>query len=887
MAKNKTKQVKSLTHEQKKRLNIPTLEMESLLGKDEAKPEKIRYNRRNNPHKNPELYERNMDLDPQLVWQGKDKEDEHPLDVNAVPIYVQEKIHPQAIIEELRRHAAKNKQENIIPNLFADYEGELDLEAKLEFYAHAMRWTNRMILGDSLLVMNSLANKEDLRSKVQCIYLDPPYGINFNSNWQPSTKGGGGNKKSDISREPEQIKAFRDTWKNGINSYLSYLRDRLTVARELLTETGSIFVQIGDENVHRMGAMMDEVFGAENRVTTITYSSTGGSSATSLPDVANYILWYAKDKQQVKYRQIYESLSRTEIIDYFGWGATVELPDGTQRKLTDEERFDPDKYLPKGTQIYRGIPIHSQHWSTTGRSEPYEYGGRIFHCGKNRQWSVSKEGMDRLAKLGRLDGKQSLSWKIYEDEVAGRKINNLWARQMSPSDKRYVVETAPITIQRCILMTTDPGDLVLDPTCGSGTTAYVAEQFGRRWITCDTSRVALTLARARLMGSLYPYYFLQDSQEGAEKEAALRQHTLPPASHYGNDVSQGFVYRRVPYVSAATLAYDEQRDPVYLYDQPYEQGSVLRVTGPFTMESLSPHRILPTDDDPTILEELENEAIQQGRKPPKSSRPKSIEREETDFRDVVFEQLLIAGIKNGDKNARLTFDELTTASQGEYIHFEGKTQIGNTIKRVAICIGPEYGTVTKSLLLQATREAADFAYDQLIVLGFAFEGYADEGIMNLGTIPVQRAHMNNDLHMADRLKSNKNDNLFILFGEPDIELDDLKDGTIQVTIKGIDIFDPNTGNLKSSSADKDEIACWFIDTDYNGEAFFVRHAYFLGAKDPYKKLKTVLKSEINQEAWNELHTNISRPFPKPTTNKIAVKAINHFGEEVLKVFKVS
>ena len=525
MAKKTKKNVKSLTHDKKERLNIPTPETEGMMSEAEARAVSVAYKRKNNSHNNPELYKRTKDLDPQLVWRGKDEEDEHDLAVDSVPIFAQERIHPQSLIEELTRQTLKGKEERgeVLPNLFAAYEGTLDLEARLEFYSHGLRWTNRMIAGDSLLVMNSLCHREDLRGKVQCVYMDPPYGINFNSNWQPSIRGEAGNTKDHLSREPEQIKAYRDTWQQGIHSYLSYLRDRLMVARQLLTDTGSIFVQIGDENVHRLGTMMDEVFGAENRVTTITYASTSGSSSAQLPDVANYILWYAKNKEQAKYRQIYEPLSRAEIIEHFSWHAMIELADGSCRKLTKEEMFNPNQHLPKGARIYRRTDLMSQHWSKTGRSEPYEYGGRVFKCRKDTQWSVSMEGMDRLAELGRFEVTEgNLSWKKYEDEVAGKRINNLWKDQMYASDKSYVVETAPSTIQRCILMTTDPGDLVLDPTCGSGTTAHVAEQFGRRWIVIDTSRVALTLARARLMGALYPHYFLRDSREGQKKRITRR-----------------------------------------------------------------------------------------------------------------------------------------------------------------------------------------------------------------------------------------------------------------------------------------------------------------------------------------------------------------------------
>ena len=373
--------------------------------------------------------------------------------------------------------------------MFETPEENPPIRQAIEFYRHRHNWTNRLIAGDSLLVMNSLLEKEGLGGRVQMVYIDPPYGIRYGSNFQPfvDKQDMGGDRDEDLTQEPETIRAFRDTWELGIHSYLAYLRDRLLLARELLDESGSCFVQIGDENVHRAGIVMDEVFGAENRLATISYATTGASSATTLPEVADYLLWYAKDKARAKYRQVYEPLTRAEIIDYFNWDVMVELPDGNRRKPTPEERFDPDRYLPEDARIYQRMPLSSRGLSTTGRSDPYEWNGRVFHSPVGQQWRVSKEGLDRLAELERLEALEeqtSLRWKKYETEVPGRQIHNIWAASMSPDDKRYVVQTATKAIQRCMLMTTDPGDLVFDPTCGSGTTAHVAEQWGRRWITC-------------------------------------------------------------------------------------------------------------------------------------------------------------------------------------------------------------------------------------------------------------------------------------------------------------------------------------------------------------------------------------------------------------------
>ena len=519
-------------------------------------------------------YAHDPHLDPQLSWAGKA---EHTsFEVPTVSLHVHERIDPRTVIETVRKRNGSAPQ----MSLFAAPDENPPLRQAIEFYRHRHNWTNRLIAGDSLLVMNSLIEKEGLGGQVQTVYLDPPYGIRYGSNFQPfvNRREVTDGKDEDLTSEPEQIRAFRDTWELGIHSYLAYLRDRLLLARGLLHESGSCFVQIGDENVHRVGMVMDEVFGAENRVATISYATSGSSSANTLPQVADYLLWYAKDKPRVKYRRLYEPLNRAEVIESFSWHVMVELPNGQRRKPTPEECFAPDTYLPDGARIYARMPLDSQGVSTTGLSEPYEWNGRVFHCGKDRHWAISTKGRDRLAELDRLEaleGQDSLRWKRYEDEVPGRPINNIWAAPMSPTDKQYIVETAIKGIQRCILMTTDPGDLVFDPTCGSGTTAYVAEQWGRRWITCDTSRVAIAIARQRLMTASYDYYELAHPDEG---------------------VGAGFRYRSVATVSARTLGYDEPPNETLLYDQPHSDRRKARVTGPFTVEAVPAPVVTSVDE---------------------------------------------------------------------------------------------------------------------------------------------------------------------------------------------------------------------------------------------------------------------------------------------------
>ena len=583
-------------------------------------------------------YAHDPHIDPLLSWTGKS---EHTsFEVPTVSLHVHERIDPRTIIEAVRKRNGTGRQ----MSLFDAPEENPPLRQAIEFYRHRHNWTNRLIAGDSLLVMNSLIEKEGLGRQVQMVYMDPPYGIRYGSNFQPfvSRRDVTDGRDADLTAEPEQIRAFRDTWELGIHSYLSYLRDRLLLARELLHESGSCFVQIGSENVHRVSVVMDDIFGADNRMATISYATTGGSSANTLPQVADYLLWYAKDRKQAKYRQLYEPLTRREVIESFSWHVMVELPCGQCRKPTPEERFDPDRYLPPNARVYRRMPLDSQGVSTTGRSEPYEYEDRVFRCGAARQWAISEEGMDRLAELNRLEaleGQTSLMWKKYEDEVPGRRINNIWAAPMSPSNKRYVVETATKVIQRCILMTTDPGDLVFDPTCGSGTAAYVAEQWGRRWITCDTSRVATALAKQRLMTASFDYYDLAHSNEG---------------------VGGGFRYFGVPTVSPKTLGYDVPPVEVMLYDEPLVDRSKARVTGPFTVEAVPAPSVLPIDD----IDE------QGGALPADASVARTGPTiRQSDWRD----ELLKTGIR-GKAGQRISFVRMEPLPGTRWLHADGETR---------------------------------------------------------------------------------------------------------------------------------------------------------------------------------------------------------------------
>ena len=560
MATKRRRDIENYAHSDKERVNNPPVGLVDAHNDREAEARRYAHD----PH-----------IDPQLSWAGKA---EHTsFEVPTVSLHVHERIDPRTIIEAVRKGNGAAAEQH---SLFEDPAENPPLREAIDFYQHRHNWSNRFVAGDSLLVMNSLLEKEGLGGQVQMVYMDPPYGIHYGSNFQPFVNKRDVDKSDrdeDLTQEPETIRAFRDTWELDIHSYLTYLRDRLLLARELLTESGSCFVQIGDENVHRVGTVMDEIFGAKNRVATISYATTSGSSAKTLPEVTDYLLWYAKDKQRVRYRQLYEPLTRREIVELFTWHVMVELPDGTCRKPTPLECFDPNKNLPKRARLYERRSLDSQGESNTGRSEPYEWNGRTFRCARGSHWRVSSEGIDRLSSLNRLDASEnqtSLRWKRYEDEVPGRRINNVWAAQMSPTAKRYVVQTANKVIQRCILMTTDPGDLIFDPTCGSGTTAFVAEQWGRRWVLCDTSRVAVAIARQRLMTSTFDYYQLAYPREG---------------------VGSGLLYEQSATVSARTLAYDEPAQTIDLYDQPKRDRSKARVTGPFTVEAVPAPVVKPLD----------------------------------------------------------------------------------------------------------------------------------------------------------------------------------------------------------------------------------------------------------------------------------------------------
>lgn len=935
-AKRKNKEGKSVEafrHAEASRKNIPSAELATVARKSDMAPVRVAYERRN------------PDLDPQLIWRGKYNGDGqgNELIVRAAPLYIQEKILPKVLIDDLKNEsearAGKKRQVEQL-NMFADFNGIPDGVDKTEFYQHDQNWSNRMILGDSLQVMAGLSEREGLRGQVQCIYFDPPYGIKFNSNfqWSTTSRDVKDNKADHITREPEQVKAFRDTWRDGIHSYLSYLRDRLIVARDLLTESGSIFVQIGDENVHRVRAVMDEVFGDENYQNTIYFQTTGGLATSGLTRIGDYIIWYSKNHEQTKHRKLFQNKDgvSAERSAY----KNIESDVGIRRRLTSDEVANASTLLPQG-RVFRISDLCGQ--GLASEPTPFKFKGREYNPTKNSHWKPNYPfGLQRVAKSDRIyNTDNTLNYIRFFDDYPVSPLTDVW-RDTGHSgfayDKLYVVQTASSVIIRCILMTTDPGDLVLDPTCGSGTTAYVAEQWGRRWITIDTSRVALALARARIMGARYPYYLLADSKEGQAKEAEITR-TAPSSQPVYDSLRLGFVYERVPHITLKSIANNTEIDVIwdkwqtkleplrqklnsalkktweeweipreadnawpntakkihadwwqariarqkeidasiaakadneFLYDKPYVDNKKVRVAGPFTVESLSPHRMLAVDEDDNIIDPLDK-AVKNGAK---------------DFAAMILEELRLAGVQQAHKQDKINFSTLKPWP-GRYICAEGvyqeKGESEEIDRRAGIFIGPEFGSVQRQDLVAAAREAADADFDVLICCAFNYDGHSSE-LYNLGRVRILKARMNADLHMSADLKNTGKGNLFVIFGEPDIEILENKDNKIQVKVRGVDVFDPATGKVRSD--DPDTIACWFIDTDYNEESFFVRQAYFLGANDPYKALKTSLKAEVDQEAWESLYGDTSRPFDKPASGRIAVKVINHLGDEVMKVYRV-
>lgn len=822
------KRIEFYEHKDKKRKNIPPANLADM-EKNDHKPKKYSYD----PH-----------FDPQLVWAGKA---EHTnFEVPTVSLHTHEKVSAPAILNIL-----KNGKGTSQFNLFGD--PDLPLQEAVKFYEHDINWMNRMILGDSLVVMNSLLEREMMRGQVQMIYIDPPYGVKFNSNFQPfvNKRDVKDRKDEDLTREPEQIKAYRDTWQLGIHSYLTYLRDRLLLAKELLNETGSCFVQISDENVHHVRELMDEIFEPENFISLITFrTKTGRLGSEFIDNNSDYIIFYAKNKANLKFREIYDTQD-VQGDSIWNW---VELSDGTRRRMSKNE-IENHSLLPVGSKVFRTrvlCPVGFNENAVFG----IEFNGKKYGPPgpKGRQsWTTNEEGIKKLIKQNRIvDINGHLEFIYYLVDFPFTKLNNNWLTR-GAVDKTYVVQTDTDPIQRCILMTTDPGDLVLDPTCGSGTSAYVAEQWGRRWITMDTSRVALALARQRLLTAKYPYYKLAYPEQG---------------------VGAGFVYKTVPHITLKSIAQNEPPKQEILYDQPEIDNNAVRVSGPFSVEAIPSYSI----EEPKETQSLDARA----RKDDIRHYDGATKSGATGYVQQMIDNLQTAGVFSSNAE-KIIFENISIYGGGsDSVHATGT--IKNQTEQTAIVFGPQYGPVTAKQALNAITSAKRNGFGQILITGFAF----DPEVFSLAKgvdIKTIWAYAAPDIIVGDLLKKSKTDQLFTAFGEPEVEVKKTKDKKTIVKLLGVDYYDPTTGEVNSDELK--EVAAWFLDTDYDKNSVFcIRQAFFPNNNNAWQKLEKALRGVIDQEKFDALNTFGSLPFETPTSKMVAIKVIDIKGQELIKVIEL-
>ena len=827
---SKMRDVETYTHDDKKRTNNPPVGM----AQHDRSEEKVK------------TYQYDPHLDPTLQWAGK--AEGTSFEVPTSSIHIHESIKPLNIIARVTKeysHALDGQMEGQISMFEAETPAERMRRRResIEFYQHGVDWTNRMIAGDSLVIMNSLLEKEGMAGQVQMVYIDPPYGIKYGSNFQPfvDKRDVKDKKDEDLSQEPEMIKAFRDTWELGIHSYLSYLRDRLLLARELLADTGSVFVQISDENLHHVREICDEVFGADNYISLIPFrKKTMPLGATYLERMHDYIIWYAKNAEKAKYHQLYESQDVQGDV-HWGW---IELPNGARRKMTKEELSN-HKLLPMGAKIFRLVPLWPVTYSPNSVFD-IEYNGKIYQPPQGQCWVTNPEGIKRLIEANRImpEGEGNLRYIYYLDDYPLKKLTSFWDDTVGAREQKYVVQTATKVIQRCMLMTTDPGDLVLDITCGSGTTAYVAEQWGRRWITCDTSRVAITLAKQRLMSATFDYYKLAHEEQG---------------------VGSGFVYKAIPRIALKTIANGEEPNREIQYDQPEIDKTKVRVTGPFTVEALPAPVVKPLDD---VLQEDDVSAKQ------------------ADWRD----QLLATGIL-GRGGARLEFSRVEPLQGTRYLQAEAETK-EDTPRRAVICFAGETKPLDSRMVALALDEAQmQRPTPQLIIFAaFQFDPEAAKDIdgTNWPGMTLLKAQMNTDLMTEDLKKKRSSDQSFWLVGQPDVELirDKRTKDRYKVKVNGFDYYDVKKGTVESGSTSR--IAMWMLDTDYDGMCIEPDMVFFPmgGKKDGWNKLAKTLKTEINMDLIDKYAGNESLWFTAQPNTAIAVKIIDDRGIESLKVIRI-
>lgn len=838
----KKRGIQQYTHEDKKRLNNPPVGLVTP-DTDREKPKK--------------KYQYDPHLDPQLVWAGKA---EHiSFQVPTVSLHVHERIDPRTIIDSVRK---RNGNGGPQMSLFEAPTENPPIRDAIEFYKHKHNWTNRLIAGDSLLVMNSLLEKEGMAGQVQMIYIDPPYGIKYGSNFQPFVnKRNVKDKDEDLTHEPEMLRAFRDTWELGIHSYLAYLRDRLLLARELLAETGSCFVQISDENIHLIRNLMDEVLGKNNFVSLISFRTKIPLGTKYLAGIADYLVWYAKDISKMKFHKIFSSRAIGEGTQF----TYVELPDGSRRKMSTEEKEDLSR-LPKGSRPFRLTDLVS-----SGRTEScvFEFGfdGKKFFPSRGKSWKTNQNGIAVLIRNKRImAGEKMPAYVFYQDDFPVQELTNQWVDTQGASNKVYAVQTSTLAIQRCLLMATDSGDLVFDPTCGGGTTAFVAEQYGRRWITCDTSRVAITLAKQRLMTAVFDYYELAHPEQG---------------------IASGFKYKTVPHVTLGSIANNEPPAQETLYDQPLVDKSKVRVTGPFTVEAVPAPVVRPIDENGNFKVEVADSAIARSGGSLRQS----------EWRD----ELLKTGVR-GRGGHRIEFSRLEPLPGMRWLHVDGETKafragqsaageaLGQAV-RVVVSFGPEHAPLEQRQVALAIEEAQTLVPKPKIVIFAAFqfdpEAAKDIDELNWPGVTLLKVQMNADLLTEDLKKKRASNESFWLIGQPDIELKQIKKGEHkgkwQVEVHGFDYYNPRTGTIESGG--KDKIAMWLLDPDYDGRSLFPQQVFFpmADAKEGWAKLMKNLKAEIDEDLIEAYRGTVSLPFAAGKNQRIAVKIIDDRGIESLKL----
>ncbi len=825
-------------------------------------------------------------IDPSLQWAGKA---EHTsVEVPTVSLHVHERIDPRTFIEAVRK---KNGQNYVQLSLFKTREENPPLREAIEFYKHRHNWSNRLIAGDSLLVMSSLIEKEGLSRQVQMIYFDPPYGIKYGSNFQPfvnkrDVKDG---KDEDLTQEPEMIKAFRDTWELGIHSYLTYLRDRLLLSRELLTESGSIFVQISDENVHLVRCLMDEIFGMKNFISLITFKKKNMPLGSKLLEQMNdYIIWYSRNKDSLKFRKLYLPMN---VEGDTHWNF-IEYPTGDIGKLTTEE-INNHKLIPNNAEIFRFGAMFSAGVNESGFYD-IEVDGHVYKYPPGKGWKTPIESMKKLIALKRVipwEKGKTLGYKIKLSDYPVTPIDTVWNDTSLLSNKTYVVQTSTIAIQKCLLMTTDTGDLVLDPTCGSGTTTYVAEQWGRRWITCDTSRVATTLTKQRLTTALFDYYELAHPDEG---------------------VGSGFKYKTVPHVTLKSIANNEPPARETLYEQPFVDNKRARVTGPFTVEAvpapivkpISPHPDPPPQGEKelTTPSPLAGEGWGEGINA-------SITRSGETLRQAEWRgELLKCGIR-GKHRQKILFSRVEPLLGTRWLQAEAETKpndlgadticdpkiIYGQPQRVVISFGPEHAPLEQRQVALAIEEAQKLVPKPNIIVfaSFQFDPEASKDIdeTNWPGVTLLKVQMNTDLLTDDLKKKRASNESFWLMGQPDVRLEKIKEGRdkgkYRVETLGFDYYNTKTGIIESGGTDK--IALWMLDTDYDGRSLFPRQVFFpmSGEKDGWSRLAKNLKAEIDEELIEVYRGTVSLPFEPGKNRRIAVKIVDDRGIESLKIVEVN